>query len=164
MPAKATCPSCPSATIPWHQLGTLLFLSSTRVCLHLSPCGRHICPTLLPALKKLFHVLVTHTNRSLAHSTLSSSIIVGIRGSDEVVEQLRRGMARLPLGSMHIGFREALGRFSSGYDWTGFRCIFGAISGFLWGVHMRWRAWVVGSLGPNRQIDGKLARHTKRKG
>lgn len=132
MLAKATCQSCPSATIPQHQLGTLLFLSSTSVCLHLSPCGRHVFPTLLPALKKLFHVLVTHISRSLARSTLSSSVMVDIRGSDEVVEQLRRGMARLlPLGSLRIGFREALGRFSSGYGWTGFCCNFRAISGFL---------------------------------
>lgn len=73
--------------------------------------------------------------------------MVDIRGSDEVVEQLRRGMARLlPLGSLHIGFREVWGSFFSGYGWTGFCCIFRAI------------------LRPDRQIDGKLARHTKHKG
>jgi hypothetical protein len=132
MLVKATHQNCPSATISQHQLGTLLFLLSTSVCLHLSPCGGHVFPTLLPALKKLFHILVTHTNRSLARSTLSSGVVVDIRGSDEVVEQLRRGMARfLPLGSLHIGFREALGRFSSGYGWTGFCCNFRVTSGLL---------------------------------
>jgi hypothetical protein len=58
--------------------------------------------------------------------------MVGIGGNGEVVEQLRRGMARLlPLGSLHIGFREALGRFSGGYGWTSLSCAFRAISGFL---------------------------------
>jgi hypothetical protein len=75
--------------------------------------GRHLLPLFLPALKKLFHVLLTLCN-SISTRGSDSGVYVDRQGRSEVVSQLRRRTGLLlRQGAIQVWFEEVLGRVLS---------------------------------------------------